>query len=143
MCARSTLARLLVLSVGIHRRRALGRLGRFGAGIQLRSASRRRLAGLDIDRATRPAEIVGPTVRRLDGLALVEGAGDGCIGAGGGRCATAAEQFFRGNGRDRERHHRSSVRPLRGNTMLGFRCLRAGSTGIGSATGMLLLPMMR
>src|SRR5262245_64460598 len=58
MCARSAPARLLLLSVGIHRRRALGRLGGFGAGIRRRRVSRRRLerAGLDMDRATRSEE---------------------------------------------------------------------------------------
>ena len=111
------------LSVGIHRRRALGRLGGFCAGIRPRSASRRRLdrAGL-IDRATRPAEIVGPTARRRDRFALREGAGNGCVGGGSG--AAAAEQFFRGNARVRERHDRSNFRPLGGNTLLGFWCLR-------------------
>src|SRR5262245_9144689 len=127
MWARPALGRLLLLGVGIHRRRALSRLGGFGAGTRRRSVSRRRLerARLDIDRATRPVEIVGPTGRRRGRLALREGPGDGCVGGGSGNGATAAEQFFRGSGRDRERHHRSSFRPLGGRTLLGFCCLRA------------------
>ena len=77
--ARPTLGRLLLLSVGIHRRRALGRLCGFGAGVRRRRVSRRRLdhARLDIDRATRPTEIVSPTARRRGRLALREGAVDG------------------------------------------------------------------
>src|SRR5262245_55291425 len=121
MCACSALAPFLLLSVGIHRRRALGRLGGFGAGIRRRRVSRRRLerARLDIDRATRPAEIVGPTARRRNRLALREGAGDGCVRAGGRRAA-APKQFFRGNARDRERHHRSNFGLLGRRTLLGF-----------------------
>src|SRR5262245_35855175 len=119
MYACSALAPFLLLSVGIHRRRALGRLGGFGAGIRRRRVSRRRLkrAWLDIDRATRPAEIVSPTGRRRDRLALRLGPGDGCVTGGSGSGAVAAEQFFRGNGRDRERQYRSSFRPLGGRTL--------------------------
>src|SRR5262249_11297296 len=51
--------------VSIHRRLALGGHGGFGAGIQRRGVRRCRL---DIDRATRPAEIVGPSPRRCDSL---------------------------------------------------------------------------
>src|SRR5262245_53010706 len=127
MWARPALGRLVLLSIGVHRRRALGRLAGFGAGIRPRGVGRRRLerARLDIDRATGPAEIVGPTARRRDRLALREGPVDGCVGGGSGSGATAAEQFFRGNGCNRERHHRSSFRPLGGRTLLGFCCLRA------------------
>ena len=53
--------------VSIHRRLALGGHGGFGAGIR-RGVRRRRLdrGRLDIDHATRPAEIVGPSARRRD-----------------------------------------------------------------------------
>jgi len=56
--------------VSIHRRFALGGLGGFGAGIRRRGVRRRWLDRdrLDIDHATRPVEIVGPSARRRDSI---------------------------------------------------------------------------
>jgi hypothetical protein len=54
--------------VSIHCRLALGGHGGFDAGILRRGVRRCRLdcGWLDIDHATRPAEIVGPSARRRD-----------------------------------------------------------------------------
>jgi transposase len=65
---RSALSRPCLSGVSVHRRLALGGLGGFGAGIRRRGVGRRWLdrSRLDIDHATRPAEIVGPSARRRD-----------------------------------------------------------------------------
>ena len=56
--------------VSIHRRFAPGRFGGFDAGIRRRGLRCRRLrrCRLDIDHATRPAEIVRPSARRRDSM---------------------------------------------------------------------------
>ena len=102
----------------------MGRLGRFGADIWRRGASHRRLnrSWFDIDRATRPAEIVGPAAPRRDRLALGDRAGDGCVRGG----SDAAKQFFRGNARERERHDWSRYWPFGRTARLGGRRLRGG-----------------
>jgi hypothetical protein len=60
--------------VSIHHRLALGGLGRFSADIRRRGVRCRRLDHglLDIDHATRPAEIVGPSARRGDSFTRVQ-----------------------------------------------------------------------
>src|SRR5262249_57603006 len=65
---RPALSRPRLSGVSVHRRLALGGLGKFGAGIRCRDVRRRWLGcgRLDIDYATRPAEIVGPSARRRD-----------------------------------------------------------------------------
>src|SRR5262249_14117391 len=71
---RPALGRLLLPArlsgVSIHRRLVLGGLGGFGACVRRRGVRRRWLScgRLDIDHATRPAEIVGPSARRCDSL---------------------------------------------------------------------------
>ena len=104
----------------------MARLGGFGADIWRRGASHRRLnrSRLDIDRATRPAEIVGPPAPRHDRLALGDRAGDGCVR--GGSDAAAAKQFFRGNARERKRHDWSRCWPLSRTARLGGRRLWGG-----------------
>src|SRR5262249_59656384 len=56
--------------VSIHRRLAPSRFGGFDAGIRRRGLRCRRLrcCWLDIDHATRPAEIVRPSARRPDSM---------------------------------------------------------------------------
>src|SRR3954470_452251 len=111
-------------SVGIHHR-ALGRLGGFGANIWHRGASHRRLnrSRLEIDRAMRPAEIVGPPTPRRDRLALGDRAGDGCVRGGSD---AAAKQFFRSNALGCKRHDWSRCWPLSRTARLGSRRLRGG-----------------
>ena len=106
--------------VGIHHRPTLGRLGGFRADIWHRGVIRCRLdrPRFEIDRTTRPAEIVGPPAPRRDG----DRADDSCVG--GGSDDDAAKQFFRSNARDRERHDRSRCRPLSRSIRLGFWHLR-------------------
>ena len=60
--------------ISIHRRLALGGHGGFGADIRRRDVRRRWLGSgrLDIDYATRPAEIVGPSARRRDSFTRAE-----------------------------------------------------------------------
>src|SRR5215471_12447027 len=115
---RPALGRLLLPArlsgVSIYCRLALGRLGGFGAGIRRRDVRRCRLdhGRLDIDHATRPAEIVGPSARRRERLAFGERAGHACAGGGSRSGAWASHQFFRHNARFRERHDRSGCWPL-------------------------------
>jgi hypothetical protein len=128
---RPTLGRLVLpaglRSVSIQCRLALGRLGGFGAGIRRRGVRRHRLDGgrLDIDRASRPAEIVGPPARRRERLVFGERAGHGCTSGGSGSGAFAPHQFFWRNARFRERHDWPACRPLCRTARLGIRRLRA------------------
>jgi hypothetical protein len=70
--------------VSIHCRLALGGLGGFGAGIRRRGVRRCRLdcGWLDIDHATRPAEIVGSSARRGDSFTRAQPNGRPRIFAG-------------------------------------------------------------
>ena len=135
--------RAVLSSVGIHHR-ALGRLGGFGADIWRRGASHRRLtrSRLEIDRATRPAEIVGAPTPRRDRLAPDDRAGDGCV-RGGGADAAAAKQFFRAARVNVSGTTGPAAGRSAGPLGLAVAACGAGSSGIGSATGRPLLPMMR
>jgi hypothetical protein len=103
-------------------------LGGFGAGIRRRIIRRRRLdcRRLDFGRASRPTEVVGPSARRRERLALGERADGGCIGGGSGSVTAGTHKFFRRDARGGERHDRSGCRPLCGTTRLGIRRLWAG-----------------
>src|SRR6516162_2554905 len=125
---RPALGRLLLPArlsgVSIHCRLALGGHGGFGAGIRRRGVRYRRLdhGRLDIDHATRPAEIVGPSARRPDSFIRAQPNGRPRTFAG------SSEQYLlRTDIRACERQHRAGHRPDR-STGFAFppRVLRLG-----------------
>ena len=145
---RPALGRLLMPTrlsgVSIHRRLALSGLRGFGAGIRRRDVRRRRLrrGRLDIDHATRPAEIVGPSARPRERLAFGQRAGHACpvaaAGVPGPPMSSSGTTRVSVSGTTGPAAGRWAGPPG-----LTFGACGPGSTDIGSATGMPLLPMMR
>src|SRR5262245_31101089 len=144
---RPALGRLLMPTrlsgVSIHRRLALSGLRGFGAGIRRRGVRRRRLrrGRLDIDHVTRPAEIVGPSARCRERLAFGQRAGQAVAAAGvapGPPISSSGTTRVSVSGTTGPAAGRWAGPPG-----LAFGACGPGSTDIGSATGMPLLPMMR